>query len=98
VSIRRFACGHIAKLLVDAIVHNVRPDDGLMLASKPYREPELAQRTVRLVLGEPPPKTLNRAYPPRRYINRSSDAAATRKRSSALLRLMTSVWVGPRLS
>jgi hypothetical protein len=37
--------------LVDAIVHNGRLDDSLMLASKPYREPELASM-LRLALGE----------------------------------------------
>jgi hypothetical protein len=93
----RFACGDIANYRFDAIVRNGRLDDGLLLPSTSCREPELASM-VRLALGGPPPKTLNRVYPPRRYINRSSDAAATRKRSSALLRRTTSVWVGLRLS
>jgi hypothetical protein len=42
VSIRRFACGHIANCRLDAIVHNGRLDCSLMLLSRPYRKFELA--------------------------------------------------------
>ena len=86
----RFACGHIANYWPNATLQDGRLDHGVMLFSKPYRKSERDGMVV-WRLRMPSPKTLKRAYPPRWYINRSSDAAATRKRSSALLRLRTSV-------